>query len=90
MNENEQVMHFMKKVHERLTFLFRYYIPNGKQIPESDRDLLLELYKIYDDGRLESMSREPMQQEDVIQTELFAEDNQKQSDNEVQEETSSN
>lgn len=74
MNENEQVMHFMKKVHERLTFLFRYYIPNGKQIPESDRDLLLELYKIYDDGRLESMSREPMQQEDVIQTELFADE----------------
>jgi hypothetical protein len=72
MNEQEQVNHFLKKVNERLTFLYQYYLPLGKEIPDSDRDLLFELYKIYDNGKLDQLCREPMEEQLVSQGALFS------------------
>ena len=63
--------HFLLKVNERLTLMHSHYIPNGKQLPETDRDLLLELFRLYDDGCLESISKEPLIQEEVVQTDMF-------------------
>ncbi len=63
--------HFLLKVNERLTLMHGHYVPNGKQLPETDRDLLFELFKIYDDGCLENISKEPLIQEEIIQTDMF-------------------
>lgn len=63
--------HFLLKVNERLTLMHGHYVPNGKQLPETDRDLLLELFKIWDDGCLESISKEPLIQAEVTQAAMF-------------------
>ena len=72
MTENELVLHFYKKAHEVLTIIFEHNIPNGKPIVDRHRDFLCELHKIHEDGALEWMCKEPLEQEKVTQQSLFA------------------
>ena len=71
MNEKDGFKHFLQKLNERLTLLFKIYIPDGQPPPERDRDLLEVLFRMYDDGRVEWLSKEPLEEKEVIQTDLF-------------------
>ena len=71
MKEHRQYIHFLKKIRERLTLLFDHNLPLGKEIIDSDRELLHVLYKVFDHGEIERLSREPLDNEKVTQVEMF-------------------
>ena len=73
MKENESVLHFIKKMGEAITLTLEYHLPNGKDIPDSYRDIFYELYKIYDNGTLEWLCKEPLIQKEAVQGMLFME-----------------
>lgn len=60
MEDDKGFNHFLLKINERLTLMYTHHIPNGKDLPNSYRDMLFELYRIYDSGVLEDISREPL------------------------------
>ena len=71
MNENERAEHFFLKIKERLTIIFDNNLPQGKSIIDSDREVLYELFKLYDNGQLDWLSKEPMEKENTSQGNLF-------------------
>jgi len=69
-------------VHEKLTLLLEVYIPNGQPPPEMTRDFLFVMFKVYYNGELDKMAKEPLERkEEVIQTGLFDPKPDKKSDN---------
>ena len=61
----------MAKVRERLTMIFDYHIPNGIPIIESDRALIHALCRIYENGELDTLTKEPIQKPEPKQQGLF-------------------
>lgn len=72
MTDQDSFEHFLKKVYEILHLHFRHYLPLGKPEPMHYRDALYQLYKIYDNGILEEISKEPILDEEVKQLDLLA------------------
>jgi len=72
MNDHKQFDHFLKKCYEVLHLHFRHYLPLGKPEPLIYSDVLYELYKIYDSGSLEEMSKEPVIEEEVKQLDFLS------------------
>ncbi len=48
-----------------------HHIPNGKPLIESDKDLLHVLCRIYYNGEIESMTKEPLNKPSPKQVEMF-------------------
>ena len=71
MTDNEQFTHFLLKVKERIIIIFDHNIPNGKPLIESDVEFLYVMYKLYYNGDLEKLSKEPLSSESAKQPELF-------------------
>ena len=71
MDEIESFKHFLRKVDEKLTIIFKYSIPNGHSLSNSDRDFLYVMYKVWHNGELEFMCKDPAIKHEVIQRELF-------------------
>ena len=71
MNEQEAFNHFMAKSYEKLTIIFKWKIPNGQDLSNSDRDYLFVMWKVFWSGELDFMSKDPLIKHEVIQTELF-------------------
>lgn len=71
MNDNQNYENFLLKVRERLAMIFDYHIPNGKPVIESDNKLIHVLYRVYYDGELEEMAKEPLRQVLTVQPDLF-------------------
>ena len=72
MTDNESFDHFIKKVYEVLHLHLKHYMPVGKPEPLYYRDVLYEVYKIYDSGVLEELSKEPIMSEEVKQLDLLS------------------
>ena len=72
MNEIDSFTHFLRKVDEKLTIIFKYSVPNGHSLSNSDRDFLYVMYKVWHNGELEFMCKDPAIKHEVIQNELFA------------------
>ena len=71
MNENEQALHYTKKLNERLTIILTHNLPHGHSIIDSDREVIREVHRLYDEGRLEWLVKEPLETKPVIQGDLF-------------------
>lgn len=71
MNDEQQYFHFLKKVMEVLTLILDHNIPNGKAIPDSYRDILHALYKVYYNGEIDNLANEPLHIPDPVQVPLF-------------------
>ena len=72
MNENEQALHYTKKLLERLTLIINHNIPHGHSITDPDREVLREVHKLFDEGKLEWLAKEPIESQPVTQGALFA------------------
>lgn len=72
MNDNEQFYHFLLKIREALTLMFDFNIPNGKPIPDPYRDILFVLYKVYYNGEIDSLAKEPLLQANPVQLKVFS------------------
>ena len=71
MKEAEAYQHFEKKLYERLHLKYRHFIPLGKPLPESYRDMSFQLFKIFDSGVLEDMTQEPILEDEVKQLDML-------------------
>lgn len=71
MDEHDSFNHFLRKLDEKLTIIFKWKIPNGQDLSNTDRDVLFVLYKVWHNGELEFMSKDPLIKHEVIQAELF-------------------
>jgi len=71
MKENEANHHGLKKLLERLIIILDINIPNGIPLIETDRDILQALYPLIYNGSLEWLTKEPLVQDEIVQTELF-------------------
>jgi len=60
-------------LYEVLHLHFKHYMPVGKPEPLYYRDVFFELYRIYDSGILDELSREPILEEEVKQLDLLSE-----------------
>ena len=72
MTDNELFEHFLKKVYEVLHLHYKHYMPQGKPEPILYRDVFYHLYKIYDSGVLEELSKEPILEAEVKQLDMLA------------------
>jgi len=72
MTDNESFDHFLRKMYEMLHLHFKHYMPVGKPEPLIYREAFYELYKIYDSGILEDLSKEPIIEEEVRQLDMIA------------------
>ena len=71
MTDIDRFEHFMKKIYETLHLHFKHYLPMGKPEPVQYRDVFYELYRIYDNGSLDFLSKEPIMEEEVKQLDMF-------------------
>jgi len=71
MSDIKRFDHFLKKVYEGLHLHFRHYMPLGKPEPIWYRELFYQIYKLYDSGILEEISKEPVIDEEVQQLDMF-------------------
>jgi len=71
MDENDAFNHFIRKLDEKLTIIFKWKIPNGQDLSNTDRDVMFVLFKMFYNGELDFMCKDPLIKHEVIQTELF-------------------
>ena len=72
MDENQRFFLFLQECYEKFTLLFREYIPKGRDVPDTYRDFLFSMYKLWWSGEVETMAKDPIEVEMAEQTDLFA------------------
>jgi len=71
MTETERFDKFCKKIYEVLHLHYRHYLPQGKPEPVIYRPVFYELHKMYYNGALDELAKEPILEEEVKQLDLF-------------------